>query len=102
MLLVSPARAPTNPFLRVCAVFALMAAGMIKGMKEVEEMLLYNIAQGRLNERGNYAVKLSPKNVQAEDGVVKVEEITSKTVALPDGVEVTPSPSELKPSASTS
>lgn len=31
-----------------------MAAGMIKGMKEVEEMLLYNIAQGRLNERGNY------------------------------------------------
>lgn len=29
-------------------------AGLIKGIKEVEEMLLFNIAQAQVNERGNY------------------------------------------------
>ncbi|CBN76009.1 conserved unknown protein [Ectocarpus siliculosus] len=29
-------------------------AGLIKGINEVEEMLKYNIAQARLNDRGNY------------------------------------------------
>lgn len=29
-------------------------AGLIKGIKEVEEMLLFNIAQAQMNERGNY------------------------------------------------
>ena len=34
-------------------------AGLIKGIDEVEGMLLHNIAQGRLNDRGNYGEKLS-------------------------------------------
>ncbi|CAM9747025.1 unnamed protein product [Ectocarpus sp. 4 AP-2014] len=29
-------------------------AGLIKGINEVEDMLKYNIAQARLNDRGNY------------------------------------------------
>lgn len=31
-----------------------LSAGLIRGMEEVQEMLLYNIAQGRMNDRGNY------------------------------------------------
>lgn len=37
----------------LAANFALLA-GLIKGINEVEDMLKYNIAQARLNERGNY------------------------------------------------
>lgn len=32
----------------------ILPAGLIKGINEVEDMLKYNIAQARLNERGNY------------------------------------------------
>ncbi len=30
------------------------------GIKEVEKMLLFNVVQGRSNERGNYEVKIEP------------------------------------------
>ncbi len=32
----------------------------LAGIKEVEEMLLFNVVQGRSNERGNYEVKIEP------------------------------------------
>lgn len=32
----------------------MRAAGFVKGIYEVEEMLLYNIAQAKKNERGNF------------------------------------------------
>lgn len=35
------------------------AASLIKGIKEVEEMLLFNIAQAQMNERGNYGESAS-------------------------------------------
>ena len=37
-----------------------LAAGFIKGINEVEDMLKYNIAQARLNERGNYGACEAP------------------------------------------
>ena len=41
------------------AVDLTLSAGLIKGINEVEDMLKFNIAQARLNERGNYG-KLGP------------------------------------------
>lgn len=38
----------------VLAVYFTLSAGLVKGINEVEDMLKYNIAQARLNERGNY------------------------------------------------
>ncbi len=32
------------------------------GIKEVEEMLLFNVVQGKSNERGNYEVKIEPQH----------------------------------------
>jgi hypothetical protein len=35
---------------------------LFQGVDEVEEMLRFNIVQGSLNERGNYAVRLTEEN----------------------------------------
>ena len=37
-----------------CPSKTCLQAGLIKGINEVEDMLRYNIAQAKLNERGNY------------------------------------------------
>lgn len=39
---------------RKIALYTAVSAGLVKGINEVEDMLKYNIAQARLNERGNY------------------------------------------------
>lgn len=36
-------------------------AGLVKGIEEVEEMFTMNIVQGKLNQEGNYEVKLRPE-----------------------------------------
>lgn len=54
-----------SPFSRHCCVLVAcvpacllppfpLSAGLVKGINEVEDMLKYNIAQARLNERGNF------------------------------------------------
>lgn len=35
---------------------------LYKGIDEVDEMLRFNIVQGKLNERGNYEMKISEEN----------------------------------------
>ncbi|CAM9832044.1 unnamed protein product [Pylaiella littoralis] len=70
-------------------------AGLLKGVNEVEDMLKYNIAQARLNERGNYAVNVAPKTPDSvgggEDTTIEVEHIDGKAGDLPADVTVTPS-----------
>ncbi|CAN0090479.1 unnamed protein product [Ectocarpus fasciculatus] len=71
-------------------------AGLIKGINEVEDMLKYNIAQARLNDRGNYAVNVAPRTPEAagvgEGGTIEVEHIGGKAGDLPADVTVTGSP----------
>eukprot|EP00903_Cladosiphon_okamuranus_P008801 g8429.t1 len=70
-------------------------AGLIKGINEVEDMLKYNIAQARLNERGNYAVNVAPKTPESfgagKKGTIEVEHIGGKAGDLPEDVTVTQS-----------
>ena len=40
---------------------------LIGGIKEVEDLLSINIVQGRLNDRGNYEVKLTPEDLQGKE-----------------------------------
>ena len=40
---------------------------LIGGIKEVEDLLSMNIVQGRLNDRGNYEVKLTPEDLQGKE-----------------------------------
>ncbi|CAM9130699.1 unnamed protein product [Ascophyllum nodosum] len=75
-------------------------AGLIKGIDEVEGMLLHNIAQGRLNDRGNYAVNVAPRSQEPatkKDGVIEVEHIDGKVGNLPEDVTVSRSPSKPSP-----
>eukprot|EP00752_Nemacystus_decipiens_P005313 g4819.t1 len=70
-------------------------AVLIKGINEVEDMLKYNIAQARLNERGNYAVNVAPKTPESvgagKKGTIEVEHIGGKAGDLPEDVTVTQS-----------
>eukprot|EP00611_Tribonema_gayanum_P018664 TRINITY_DN3183_c0_g1_i1.p1 TRINITY_DN3183_c0_g1~~TRINITY_DN3183_c0_g1_i1.p1 ORF type:complete len:132 (-),score=32.48 TRINITY_DN3183_c0_g1_i1:90-485(-) len=40
-------------------------ASLLKGIEEVQQMLLHNVVQGKRNERGNYEVRLRPDTVSA-------------------------------------
>jgi len=54
---------------------------MFAGIEEVEEMLRFNIVQGRMNERGNFDVDLSREETQA---------VLDSGKNLPQGVEFAP------------
>ena len=40
---------------------------LISGIKDVEDLLSMNIVQGKLNDRGNYEVKLTPEDLQGKE-----------------------------------
>jgi len=54
---------------------------MFAGIEEVEQMLRFNIVQGKINERGNFDVDLSREETQV---------VLDAGRDLPQGVEFTP------------
>ncbi|CAM9527474.1 unnamed protein product [Phaeothamnion confervicola] len=61
-------------------------ATLIKGITEVEEMMAYNVVQSRLNERGNYAVSMTPQQAKAMRRDEELEPITATTATA--GVKI--------------
>ena len=71
-------------------------AALYKGVEEVDEMLRFNIAQGVLNERGNYEVSLSSQEhkttvAAGQDAPhgVEIEAIDKSVHGNPNDVVVT-------------
>ncbi|CAM9901043.1 unnamed protein product [Discosporangium mesarthrocarpum] len=67
-------------------------AVLIKGIAEVESMLKFNVVQGKKNERGNFAVKLSSVQEGGMGAHTEISHVDSNAGDLPASVEKTAVP----------
>ncbi|KAI2504430.1 hypothetical protein MHU86_10019 [Fragilaria crotonensis] len=61
--------------------------GLLVMIDEAEDMMLHGIVQGKLNEHGNYEVKVKAEHADSGGPVTTVEPITSSTVDKMSGVK---------------
>ncbi|CAM9514364.1 unnamed protein product [Choristocarpus tenellus] len=71
------------------AILDTRIASLVKGIKDVEEMLNFNVIQGKKNERGSYVVKLSSQQSEAMGSHTEISHVDANAGDLPDKVETT-------------